>query len=251
MIAAVGAGTAVSAAAGAALGVGALKKKSKVLKVMAGICGAGAVGLGALTGWSVMAYKEFDYNGDRKLAKDIVEGTAAYVKIPDGGVGLDVGCGSGALTIACARVNPNARMVGCDRWGKDYASFSRDLCIRNAKAEGVENVSFRNGNALSLPFADEAFDAVTSNYVYHNITGSDRQALIMETLRVLKKGGCFAIHDLMSPAYYGNTAKFAQKLRDMGFQEVRLVDTTTGLFMDKKEATKMMLNGSKLLVGIK
>ena len=28
---------------------------------------------------------------------------------------------------------------------------------------------------------------VTSNYVYHNIAGKDKQALLLETLRVLKK----------------------------------------------------------------
>ena len=38
-------------------------------------------------------------------------------------------------------------MVGIDRWGKEYASFSLPLCEKNAAAEGVKNVSFRRGNA--------------------------------------------------------------------------------------------------------
>ena len=38
---------------------------------------------------------------------------------------------------------------------------------------------------MKLDFPDESFDAVTSNYVYHNITGADKQALLLETLRVL------------------------------------------------------------------
>ena len=54
---------------------------------------------------------------------------------------------------------------------------------------------FLSGNAVLLDFPDESFDAVTSNYVYHNIARADKQALLMETLRVLKKGGVFAIHD--------------------------------------------------------
>ncbi|HEY4532944.1 MAG TPA: class I SAM-dependent methyltransferase [Fusobacterium sp.] len=32
--------------------------------------------------------------------------------------GLDVGCGSGALTIACAKRNPKASMIGLDYWEK-------------------------------------------------------------------------------------------------------------------------------------
>ena len=102
-------------------------------------------------------------------------------------MGLDIGCGSGALTIACAKRNPQGKMIGIDRWGKEYASFSLPLCEKNAAAEGVENASFQRGNAVKLDFPDESFDAVTSNYVYHNIAGKDKQALLLETLRVLKK----------------------------------------------------------------
>ena len=64
----------------------------------------------------------------------------------------------------------------------------------------MSNVRFQKGDAVKLDFPDETFDLVTSNYVYHNIMGKDKQALLLETLRVLKKGGTFAIHDLMSKA---------------------------------------------------
>jgi ubiquinone/menaquinone biosynthesis C-methylase UbiE len=125
------------------------------------------------------------------MSKQIIEGVASYVSIPDGGKGLDIGCGSGALTIACAKKNPQASFIGIDRWGKEYASFSKNLCESNSKAEGVNNTSFMQGDACKLPFEDETFDAVTSNYVYHNIPSSDRQAILLETLRTLKKGGTF------------------------------------------------------------
>lgn len=80
-------------------------------------------------------------------------------------------------------------MVGIDRWGLEYASFSKELCEHNAQAEGVANVSFQKGDAIKLYFPDETFGAVTSNFVYHNITGKDKQDLLRETLRVLKKTG--------------------------------------------------------------
>lgn len=44
---------------------------------------------------------------------------------------------------------------------------------------------------------------------------------------------------------------FAQKLRDMGYQKVELIDTTDGRFMTKSEASWMALSGSALLTGIK
>ena len=219
------------------------------------ICTALTLGTAACavtTGYFYALRRAFDYDGKRKLSKQIIEGIADYVTIPDGGIGLDVGCGSAALTIACAKRNPNAEMVGCDIWiGAYSAVFSKELCEKNAKAEGVANVRFEEGNAMQLPYADETFDAVTSNYVYHNIVGKDKQTLLLETLRVLKKGGIFAIHDLMSKARYGDIHTFVQKLKDMGYENVRLINTTDGSFMSRKEAVLLGLGGSTLLIGKK
>ena len=213
---------------------------------------AGTASCAGAAGWLYALHKSFDYNGKRKLAKQITRGVADYVTIPDGGTGLDVGCGSGALTIAVAKRNPNAEMVGCDIWSGAYkAVFTKELCEKNALAEGASNVRFEEGNAIHLPFADESFDAVTSNYVYHNITGQDKQTLLLETLRVLKKGGTFAIHDLMSKARYGNMAAFVQCLKAQGYENVRLIDTTRGCFMNRTEAVLLDLSGSTLLVGRK
>lgn len=201
--------------------------------------------------WSVFAYNAFSYDGKRRVSKRIIDGTAGYIDIPDGGVALDIGCGSGALAIAAAKKNPNANIIGCDRWGKEYASFSKLLCKENARAEGVENIKFRKGDATALPFDDETFDAVMSNYVYHNIPTNDRQAILLETLRTLKKGGTFAIHDIFSKQKYGDMESFIKKLYDMGYEKVELLDTTDGLFIESKEAKLLMLDASKLLVGKK
>ena len=219
--------------------------------VCAILFGAGAAVLLFYAVWMLILHKTFDYNGRRKLSKVIVEGTAAHVRLPDGGVGLDVGCGSGALTIACAKRNPKASFVGIDRWGKEYASFNKPLCENNAKAENVKNVSFRQGDATKLNFADGTFDAVTSNYVYHNIPSGDRQAILLETLRTLKKGGTFALHDLFSKSKYGDMLSFVKKLKSMGYEKVELIDTTSGRFMTPFEAKWMGLSGSALLVGRK
>ncbi len=199
----------------------------------------------------MVLYRRFDYNGERQLSRQIVEGTAAYVNLPEGGYGLDVGCGSGALTIACAKRNPRAVMLGIDKWGMEYSSFSRELCENNAKAEGVTNAVFQKGDAVRLDFPDETFDAVTSNYVYHNIMGHDKQALLLETLRVLKKGGIFVIHDIMSASNYGDMDAFIENLLKQGFEEAYLIDTTDGKFMSPKEAKFLMLSHSALLVGKK
>ena len=249
-----GLGAASAASAGLFLLFGSTESvlKGRPRQIAAAAFGLATPVLLFYTGWMGALHRTFDYNGKRKLAKTIIEGTAEFVTLPEGGTGLDVGCGSGALTIACARRNPKAQMLGCDIWSGAYkAVFTKRRCEENAKAEGVDNVRFEEGNAVRLPFPDESFDAVTSNYVYHNIAGHNKQALLLETLRVLKRGGTFAIHDLMSRARYGDMDAFVRKLKDQGYEDVRLIDTTDGRFMARKEAALLGLGGSALLVGRK
>ncbi len=68
---------------------------------------------------------------------------------------------------------------------------------------------------------------------------------------MLKKGGTFAIYDLMSPARYGDMKAFVKRLKEDGYEDVRLMDTTDGTFMGKKEASWLGLAGSTLLIGKK
>ena len=245
------AGTMLSLALLLVFGVFGIGVSGKLRVVLGVVFGVAFVVCAKYTQWCVYAYRSFSYDGERKLSKQLIDGTAEQITLPEGGVGLDIGCGSGALTIACAKRNPQGKMIGIDRWGKEYASFSLPLCEKNAAAAGVKNASFRRGNAVKLDFPDESFDAVTSNYVYHNVMGADMQKLLLESLRVLKKGGVFALNDDMKQKMYGDMEGFAQKLRDMGYEEVRLVDTAQEAFGSHRRAAMMMLGSSRLLVGRK
>lgn len=80
-------------------------------------------------------HRAFSWNGKGQMARQIIDGTASYVQIPDHGLGLDVGCGSGALTIACAKKNPNARMIGVDIWSDAWSNYSQKFCESNSVAE--------------------------------------------------------------------------------------------------------------------
>ena len=40
-----------------------------------------------------------------------------------------------------------------------------------------------------------------------------------------EKGGVFALNDEMKPHMYGDMEAFAQELRDMGYEDVQLIDT--------------------------
>ena len=235
----------------ATLGVHILMPEGIAKHVMMGLTTAAGVLFSGMSIWSYLMYRAFDYNGKRQMSRQIIEGIADHVNLPENGNCLDIGCGSGALAIAIAKRNPKAHVTGIDRWGKEYASFSKPLCESNARAEGVSNVCFLQGDATHLDFPDETFDAVASNYVYHNIPSKDRQAILLETLRTLKKGGTFAIHDIFSSGKYGDMHAFVKKLKDMGYEKVDLIDTTNGKWICRSEAGWMGLSGSALLTGTK
>ena len=203
-----------------------------------------------LLGWLNWIRRQYAFGGGGMMEK-VHEVLLSHLDFDGKGTLLEIGCGSGALSIRAALSWPEAEVTGMDYWGAVY-NYSQAMCESNARSEGVsERCRFLYGDARKLDFPDETFDAVVSNYVYHNITGKDKQQLLLETLRVLKKGGTFAIHDLMSPGRYGDMQAFVQKLRDMGYERVELIDTTDGSFMTPKEAKRLMLRGSTLLVGRK
>ena len=100
------AGTVLSFALLLIFGVFGIGVSGKLRIALGVVFGIAFVVCAKCTQWGVHAYRSFSYDGERKLSKQIIEGTAHYVTLPEGGIGLDVGCGSGALTIACAKRNP-------------------------------------------------------------------------------------------------------------------------------------------------
>ncbi len=236
------AGTAVALALTLIISVGWLKILLLILTLV----------LAGVTVWTILMYRAFSYDGKRQMSRQIIDGVAEYINLPEGGRCLDIGCGSGALAIAVAKRNPQGTVTGTDRWGAEYASFSKKLCEDNALAEGVsERTGFARGDAQKLDFPEGTFDAVVSNYVYHNIPSRDRQSLLLETLRVLKKGGTFAIHDIFSKEKYGDMRAFVNKLKDLGYEQAELIPTDNGRFMSPWEAKWMALSGSAILFGKK
>ena len=209
-----------------------------------------AVALLTLLVWITWIRKQYAFGGGGVMER-VHEVVLAHLDFDGDGALLDVGCGSGALSIRAALTWPGAQVTGIDYWGAAYG-YGQAMCEKNAKSEGVAaRCRFRHGDANKLDFPDESFDAVVSNYVYHNVVGSDKRALLLETLRVLKKGGVFALNDDMKPRMYGDMEEFARELRDMGYEDVRLIDTAAEAFGSRRWAAMMMLDNSRMLVGRK
>jgi SAM-dependent methyltransferase len=99
---------------------------------------------------------------------------------------LEVGCGTGALTRTLARCENVGSVVGVD--------LAPSLLDRaNALARELENVSFEQADARSLPFEDEAFDAVVFDSTLSHVPGPERA--LAESFRVLRPSGLLAAFD--------------------------------------------------------
>lgn len=98
---------------------------------------------------------------------------------------LDVGCGAGAFAIeTAALIGDTGGVVGVDH---------SDTLLHVARARAMlanQAVSFLQGDALHLPFADEVFDGCRSERVLQYLD-EPTQALA-EMARVLKPGGWLA-----------------------------------------------------------
>jgi demethylmenaquinone methyltransferase/2-methoxy-6-polyprenyl-1,4-benzoquinol methylase len=112
---------------------------------------------------------------------------------------LDVACGTGDLSLELQR-NAKARVVGSD--------FCRPmLAIAKDKTAGAGmSVPYVEGDALSLPFSDNSFDAVTIAFGLRNLASVEDG--LAELNRVLKSGGRLAVLEFSSPTIPGLRSLF-------------------------------------------
>jgi ubiquinone/menaquinone biosynthesis C-methylase UbiE len=99
---------------------------------------------------------------------------------------LDVGCGTGVLTRRLARRPDVASVVGVDV-APSLLDRARALC------SALPNVTFEQGDATALPFADASYDVVVLDSTLSHVADAERA--IGEAARVLRPNGVLAVFD--------------------------------------------------------
>lgn len=121
---------------------------------------------------------------------------------------LDLGCGTGTLTLMIKRAHPNAHVTGLD-------GDPQVLDIARDKSRGV-NIQWDEGLASSLPYPDSVFDRVVTSLVIHHLVTDDKRLAFKEIYRVLKPHGELHLVDF-GPPHSSLTRMIRKLLR--GFEE--------------------------------
>lgn len=103
--------------------------------------------------------------------------------------GLDIGCGHGWY--ACAMARAGYRMVGIDQ-----SQVQIDMARRYTQEQGIA-CTFRQADAVTLPFEDDSFDfAYAINVLHHVVEAEAQLQALREIVRVLKPGGVFFLQEV-------------------------------------------------------
>ncbi len=93
---------------------------------------------------------------------------------------LDIGCSTGILTRHYAEYFGEAVGIDIDDGAVEWARQNR----------AAENISYRIGDSMEVPFPTGEFDLVTCTHIYEHVP--DAQRMLDEIHRVLRPGGfCF------------------------------------------------------------
>jgi len=126
------------------------------------------------------------------------------VALKPGHRALDLGCGTGTLTLLLQQSCPGARVSGLD--GDPEVL---EIAQRKAAAAGVA-LDLRQGMSFDPPFAAASFDRVVSSLLLHHLTTDDKRRTLAAALALLRPGGELHLADwgraanpLMRAAYLG------------------------------------------------
>lgn len=115
-------------------------------------------------------------------------------KVKPGDKVLDVGCGTGSLSLT-AKTSAGANGAV---YGIDASPEMIEVARKKAKKSG-QDVTFDVGLIEKLPFPDATFDTVVSRLVIHHLPDDLKRKGFAEIFRVLKPGGHLLVADFKPP----------------------------------------------------
>jgi ubiquinone/menaquinone biosynthesis C-methylase UbiE len=133
----------------------------------------------------------FGLGVNRPSSRMIIE----LAKIKPGDRVLDVGCGTGNLTLTAERYAGVSGSV----YGIDASPEMIEVARKKAKRSGSK-VVFEVGLIEKIPYSDANFDVVIIRLMVHHLPDDLKRQGFAEVFRVLKPGGLVFLADFVPPA---------------------------------------------------
>ena len=148
------------------------------------------------------------------------EWLVGQVDWPEGGLVLEVGCGTGLLWPSAAALLPHLRLTLTDLSEGMVEAASRAV----AGLPGIELADARPCDAQDLPFGDHAFDLVVANHMLYHVP--DARQAAAEFARVLRPGGVL-LAATNGPQHLDAVAEVSREA--LGWSSLDFVDRRFGL----------------------
>lgn len=130
--------------------------------------------------------------------RDVAWRRFAVTRVPaDAGRVIDVATGTGDLAMDIAGQRDNVQVVGVDFVEK----MMRQAQTKTSRAGLNQRIRYVAGDAMSLPFDDNEFDAATVAFGIRNMP--DRLRALKEMVRVVKPGGKIICLEMTFPRNLG------------------------------------------------
>ena len=119
---------------------------------------------------------------------------------------LDLGCGTGALTLAISDIFPNAKVKGLDL-SSNMIKMAQSRCQMNGQ------ISFHQSSVLENPFVDNSFDLLISSSSFH--FWPDLEKGLSEMFRIAKPGAQIIIGDWCNDYLYVKCLRIYLRLKGL------------------------------------
>jgi SAM-dependent methyltransferase len=135
---------------------------------------------------------------------------AGQAALESAGRVLEIGCGTGNLSLLVKRMHPQLEVTGLDPDPKALARAGR-----KARSAGLA-LRLDRGFADRLPYPDGSFDRVLSALMFHHLDADLRVASLREALRVLRPGASLHLMDFGGDSHrLHGLARFARRSRTL------------------------------------
>ena len=131
---------------------------------------------------------------------------------------LDFGCGSGVYSIMTSKiVGTNGKI-----YALDYDENSLKDLTNKIKSKNIKNIEIiKSTREIQVPLQDNSIDVVLIYDSYHLLNKNERNKLLQESYRILKRNGFISYHVTHIGSYDIELKVVKERIKKYGFKSLK------------------------------